>query len=138
MKGLYDDLEFFSEREFKCKCGCNSSHMDAAFLKLLDHIRSEYGRPMQISSGYRCKDHPAEARKARPGTGAHSTGKACDILAYGADAFELLDIVMGHSDEITGVGVNQHGPFNSRFFHIDSVDVEPGGALLRPNVWSYR
>lgn len=130
----WDDLEYFGEHEFACKCGCNNAPMDFKFLTVLDHIRSEYGKPMQISSGFRCKNHRAEARKAKPGTGAHSTGKACDILTYGADAFELLDIVMDHM-EITGIGVKQHGPFDSKFLHIDVV--EPGGALLRPYVWSY-
>jgi len=107
--------------------------MDASFLKLVDQIRAEFGKPMTISSGYRCANHRVEARKEKPGTGAHSTGKACDVLAAGGDAFKLLEIVAAQP-EITGLGVNQRGPWGERFLHLDTVGA---GALPRPTLWSY-
>ncbi len=130
---MFDGLEFFEEHEFKCGCGCNNADMDAAFLKVLDHIRAEFGKPMIISSGYRCANHEAEARKAKPGTGAHSTGKACDVVIAGSAAYELLGIIVDKI-EITGIGVNQRGAWDKRFIHLDTVEA---GVLPRPNLWSY-
>jgi zinc D-Ala-D-Ala carboxypeptidase len=132
----WNDLEYFTEHEFKCRCGCGHAPMDRAFLKALDAIRAEYGKPMKISSGYRCAHHPVEARKAQPGTGAHSTGKACDVVVAGSAAFELLGIIVDKI-EITGIGVNQRGAWDQRFLHIDTVEAGAGSVLNRPNVWSY-
>ena len=102
--------------------------------KLVDQIRAEFGKPMTISSGYRCANHDVEARKAQPGTGAHCSGKACDVVIAGADALELLGIIVD-KPEIIGIGVNQRGAWDQRFIHLDSV--EAGGMLSRPNLWSY-
>ncbi len=129
----WDNVEFFTEPEFTCRCGCDDAPMDFEFLRVLDEIRREFGQPMTISSGYRCANHRVEARKEKPGTGAHSTGKACDVLTAGGDAFKLLEIVAA-KPEITGLGVNQRGPWGERFLHLDTVGA---GALPRPTLWSY-
>ena len=134
---MWHDLEFFREHEFACRCGCGDAPMDASFLKLVDQIRAEFGKPMTISSGYRCANHDVEARKAQPGTGAHCSGKACDVVIAGADALELLGIIVDKI-EILGIGVNQRGAWDQRFLHIDTVEASAGSSVLnRPNLWSY-
>ena len=132
----WNDLEYFGEHEFKCRCGCDNADMAAAFLKVLDHIRAEFGKPMKISSGYRCAKHPVEARKAQPGTGAHCTGRACDVVIAGSAGYELLGIILDKI-EITGIGVNQRGAWDKRFIHLDTVEAGAGSVLNRPNLWSY-
>ena len=129
---IWSNVEFFRESEFSCKCGCGSAPMDETFLGVLDEIRREFGRPMAISSGYRCQNHKIEAAKRAPGP--HSTGAAADILVTSAVALSLLRIATAHPD-ITGEGISQRSTWSTRFIHLDSVP--PGGKFPRPHLWSY-
>lgn len=104
--------------------------MDDDFMAKLDIIREEVGVPFIVTSGYRDKTHPIEAKKTTPG--AHASGKAVDILIRGKDALKLIEVALKHG--ITGLGVKQHG--DSRFIHLDTLDSEPHRP--RPTVWSYK
>ena len=126
-------FENFSEDEFRCKCGCGQVNMDEAFMITLQRLRDLYRKPMTITSGYRCKNHPVEKSKQERGeTGPHSMGKAADIAVGGRDAFSLMRAA-AQFVEFTGYGFSQRGPWNSRFIHLDTVTDPP-----RPNIWSYR
>ena len=125
----WDDFKNFEADEFRCRCGCGAVEMDFGFVHILQRIRDEFG-PMKITSGYRCPKHRIEAAKSSPGP--HSTGKAADILVSGKRALNLLRIALTH-DAIQGVGVNQRGPHNGRFCHLDIVTEKSP----RPNVWTY-
>jgi uncharacterized protein YcbK (DUF882 family) len=81
---------------------------------------------MRITSGFRCAQHPIEAKKIKPG--AHSSGCACDVGVEGQDAYQLLKLAFELG--FTGIGVQQKG--SSRFIHLDTLEQPP-----RPNVWSY-
>jgi len=94
--------------------------------KKMTVIQMEDGKPMRVTSGYRCAKHPVEAKKAAPG--AHASGCACDIGVDGADAHRLLGLALKAG--FTGIGVQQKGA--GRFIHLDTFE---GG--LRPNCWSY-
>lgn len=115
----------FKETEFQCK-HCGQVDMQASFMERLQTLRTAYGKPMIISSGFRCANHPVEARKSTPGV--HSKGLAADIAVQGQDAYKLLRLAleMGFS----GIGVNQKG--TGRFLHLDTMQTYP-----RPNIWSY-
>lgn len=115
----------FSEREFKCK-HCGKAEMSPVFMAKLQQLRTAYGKPMRISSGYRCPDHPIESRKSEPGV--HAQGIACDVAVQGNDAYDLLRLAFAYG--FTGIGVNQKG--TGRFIHLDIYRESP-----RPNVWSY-
>ena len=137
----WDNMNFVPE-EFECRhCANNPScpgHskdvMDDGFLNVLQEVRNTYGRPMHVSSGYRCERDPVEAGKiARGGKpGSHYSGKACDIAVTGASALYLVRVALNHT-KVTGVGIQQKGPHNTRFIHIDTLTTEG----LRPNIWSY-
>ncbi|WP_396957168.1 D-Ala-D-Ala carboxypeptidase family metallohydrolase [Nitrosomonas sp.] len=96
-------------------------------MEKLQAIRTAYGKPMIITSGYRAKTHPVEAAKAVPGE--HSLGLAADISVRGADAFALLKVVLAHG--IVRIGVKQTG--DSRFLHIGMGS----GKFPAPMIWSY-
>ena len=115
----------FSAKEFDCS-HCGKNEMQPDFLQKLQALRSVYGKPMRVTSGYRCPAHPIEAKKAKPG--AHASGCACDIGIDGPDAHRLLKLAFAAG--FTGIGVQQKG--SGRFIHLDTLE---GG--LRPNVWSY-
>ena len=114
--------KYFSAEELKCK-HCGKEGMDQAFVDRLNALREAYGSPLVPSSGYRCKDHPVEARKAT--SGMHTTGKACDFKVDYADAHKLLSLALQMG--FKGIGVQQKG--TGRFIHVDDRDT--------PTVWSY-
>jgi zinc D-Ala-D-Ala carboxypeptidase len=121
----WNNYSNFSEDEFKCS-HCGKVDMQPAFMASMQQLRNMYGKPMAITSGYRCPDHPIEAKKSTPG--AHASGEACDIGVQGTDAYHLLRLALAL--DFTGIGVQQKG--GGRFIHLDTLRDPP-----RPNVWSY-
>jgi uncharacterized protein YcbK (DUF882 family) len=115
----------FKAAEFNCS-HCGKNEMKPDFMAKLQALRVAYGKPMRVTSGYRCPQHPIEAKKAAPG--AHASGCACDIGIEGADAHRLLTLALAAG--FTGIGVQQKGA--GRFLHLDTMT---SGA--RPTVWSY-
>ena len=123
----WEYIRNFKPKEFQCTC-CGADGMDLYFMNKLQELRDLFGAPMIITSGYRCKNHPAEKNKSVPGS--HNQGKAVDILVNRSDAFLLIKLAMQMG--FTGLGVNQKGDDRSRFIHLDTADDK-----LRPTVWSY-
>jgi len=116
----------FSESEFRCR-HTGKCEMRPEFLAVLQAIRTEYGKPMRITSGYRDRTHPAEARKST--TGAHVLGVAADIAVEGSDALRVVELALKHG--IKRIGVQQKG--GGRFIHLDIG----GPGLPSPAMWSY-
>jgi uncharacterized protein YcbK (DUF882 family) len=121
----WENYPDFSEAEFKCS-HCGKVDMQPEFLKKLQMLRTAFAKPMRITSGYRCPDHPIEAAKAIPG--AHATGCAADVAVQGNEAHELMRLAFHF--RFSGIGVQQKG--SGRFIHLDTLTESP-----RPNVWSY-
>ena len=117
----------FTPDELRCR-HTGKDGMNAEFMARLQKLRSVYGKPMTITSGYRHPTHPIEARKGSPG--AHSTGRAADIAVQGEDALRLLQLALQMG--FTGIGVQQRG--TGRFLHLDDIN---DGYLPRPTIWSY-
>ena len=126
----WQDIEFFTPDEFACRCGCGQNEIDPEFVQWLDSIRRRLGWPFVVTSGYRCPEHPIEAKKAQPG--AHATGVAADIHCFGEKAHELIELAL--VEGVRGLGVNQRGDIDGRFIHLDLSD---DGKRPRPWVWSY-
>lgn len=116
----------FKADEFKCS-HCGAEGIKEPLVAKLQAMRTEYGKPMRITSGYRCPKHPAEILKSTPG--AHSMGLAADIGVEGAEAHRILTLACKHG--FTGIGVQQKG--TGRFIHVDIRN----GELPTPAVWSY-
>lgn len=123
--------EHFSDAELRCKCGCGQNRMDPHFLFALESLRNAYGRPMRITSGYRCPAHNAAVSPMTGGSGPHTTGKAVDVAIDRGDAYDL--IALAKLAGITGIGVKQHG--KGRFLHLDALPDAPWRP--RPTIWSY-
>lgn len=92
-------------------------------MQALQILRTTYGKPLTVTSGYRCPDHPIE--RAKPEPGMHATGLAADLGVQGSDAVEVLRIALGLG--FTGIGIQQKGM--GRFIHLDRRVV--------PMIWSY-
>jgi len=127
--------EHFSNIELACHCGCGTIP-GPEFLEILEALRVRFGHPMILTSAARCPTHNAEVSTTGR-TGPHvidaiasSFGMgAIDVNIQGARAVELLELAMGMGSW-TGFGINQSGPHESRFIHLDNVHV---GRMI----WSY-
>ena len=120
---------YFKAKELTCKCGCGKVEFDLGFLATLNAIREECGFSFALSSAYRCPVHPVEARKEVKG--AHTHGKAVDILASGENALEIIRVAQKHG--IQRIGIQQKG--SGRFIHLDGCTEEDGFPC--PAIWSY-
>ncbi len=95
----------------------------------LERLRQAFGKPMRLSSAYRCPDY--NARVSHTGlTGPHTTGRAVDVLISGEEAYRLVQLALEYG--FTGIGIAQRGPYERRFIHLDDLEGD-----LRPRVWSY-
>jgi len=118
----------FTEEEFMCS-HTGECHMDKDFMKKLQALRTEYGKPINISSAYRHPTHPIEKDKTKPGE--HTLGKAIDVPISRQEAYKLLKLAIKH--DFTRFGISQKG--NSRFLHLGTATEEDG--FLSPTIWSY-
>jgi uncharacterized protein YcbK (DUF882 family) len=119
------DYPDFAETEFKCS-HCGKVNMQPEFMKKLQMLRTAFAKPMRITSGYRCPEHPVEIKKTV--SGAHTSGCAADVAVQGSDAHELMRLAFHF--RFSGIGVQQKG--SGRFIHLDTLTESP-----RPNAWSY-
>lgn len=121
------DWKSFTDEELNCHC-CGEENTSLEFRELMDEIqemRDELGFPFPVTSAYRCKDHPIEAKKDK--FGAHNIA-AIDINVYGEKAVRLIELALQKG--FTGIGVNQTGPYKQRFIHLDMRDGPR-------TIWSY-
>lgn len=123
-------MSFFHINEFECQCKCGRADMDSRFLADLEALRTAWGKPLIVTSGYRCPSHNAKVSTTGY-NGPHTTGRAVDFAVRGKDAYLLMSLAMRMG--FTGIGVNQKG--GARFLHLDKLsnsDAQP-----RPMLWSY-
>ena len=115
-----DDFRYFVWAEFDCKhTGLND--MSPAFIHRLDDLREACGFPFRITSGYRDRTHPVEARKSTPGT--HAQGIAADIAVLtGAHKYVLVQEAINLG--FTGIGIAK------TFVHVDTRN-------STPVIWTY-
>lgn len=116
--------DHFTEEEFMCKCGCGEVRMHPQTVERIIAFRREWGKPIYVTSGYRCMNHPIERDKPestilRP----HVVGNAFDSPIKNPDRREYvrLAIILG----FTGIGVYPWG------IHLDDISV----GQHRPAVW---
>jgi len=115
----------FTDDELRCKCGCGELNPHTVFIEFMAKVqtlRTQYGKPLGVTSAYRCPKHPIEAKKETAGQ--HSIA-AIDLSVSRTDAHEVIRLAMLLG--FTGLGVDQKG--DSRLIHLDSRGV--------PTVWSY-
>ena len=111
----WNDYPNFSKEEFDCKHS-GKNEMKPDFMAMLQDLRTKYGKPMRITSGYRHESHPIEAKKDVPGT--HAQGIAADIKITNA-VFRLKIVEEALRLGFTGIGVA------SDFIHVDTRGTTP-------------
>ena len=78
----WEDILYFKKSEFKCTCGgkyCNGypAEIDMDMVKIVDEIRKRIGKPLNVNSGLRCKQHNTNCGGAKASN--HMAGNACDL-----------------------------------------------------------
>jgi uncharacterized protein YcbK (DUF882 family) len=121
-------FDYDTDPRLACSC-CGARGMADAFLDRLDVLRLAFGKPLSISSGYRCPKHNAAVSSSGP-NGPHTTGCAVDIPVSGADAYRLVQLATAQG--FRGIGIAQKGAAGTRFIHLDDLD-----GPTRPRIWSY-
>lgn len=100
----------FHLREFECKCmKCPTTIVDLDHVKRLQALREKLGKPLFITSAYRCPDHNKNVGGSPHSQ--HLTGTATDIVCRDISPDELADICESY--------FNGLGRYNT-FTHIDS------------------
>lgn len=126
---------FFSLDELKCKCGrCGSTgmEMDIDFMERIIELRKLCDFAFPVTSAYRCPSHNDRVSKSGF-SGPHTYGKSMDIGVSQERAHKLVGL--SYDLCFSGLGINQKGPIQGRFIHLDTLTAEE--APVRPTIWSY-
>lgn len=107
----------FNASEFACHGNgcCSTVLIDEQLVKYVQAIRDHFGKPITISSGYRCATHNKNVGGA---TGSrHSKGQAADIVVKDVAPAEVAKYA--ESIGILGIGLYETSK-DGHFVHIDT------------------
>lgn len=110
--------------EMRCRCrrpDCEADPMDMDFMRLLESLRVEWGKPLVITSGARCLYW--NAAKGGGVRSQHLYGKAADLHLEGVDEIEELALL---AEKLGFGGIGQGDT------HLLHVDTGPHGRR-----WTY-
>lgn len=107
----------FKSTEFDCHGSgcCSSTQVDEDLVKYLQKIRDHFGKPVSISSGYRCATHNKNIGGAT--NSRHSKGQAADIYISGVKPAEIAKYA--ESIGILGIGLYETDK-DGHFVHVDT------------------
>ena len=111
----------FNSSEFDCHGSgcCSSTLVDDKLVTYLQQIREHFGKPVNISSGYRCATHNKNIGGA---TGSrHSKGQAADIYISGVTPAEIAKYA--ESIGILGIGLYETNS-DGFFVHVDTRETK--------------
>ena len=113
---FWADIEFFTEEEFRCKCGgryCDGypARMQEQVVRICDNARRHFGRPGHVISGLRCQKH--NANESGVENSQHMYGEAVDLMIEGVSADALLAYIR------TLPGIRYAYKINATNVHVD-------------------
>ena len=115
---FWDEIEYFTHDEFKCKCGgkyCKGypNEPDERIVRIADAIRKRIGKPITVNSGLRCKTHNANVGGVS--NSQHLYGTAADLgCPTGCTPSQMASIAEEIMGETGGIGIYSWG------IHIDT------------------
>ena len=104
-------MKYFKRKEFVCKCGCGFDTVDYMLAIVLDDLRANFGVPITITSGCRCKKHNKNEGGSK--NSQHISGKASDLKVKGVKPRKVFDYLDKKYPNKFGLGL-----YNNRI-HID-------------------
>lgn len=111
----------FNSSEFDCHGSgcCSSTLVDDKLVTYLQQIREHFGKPVNISSGYRCATHNKNIGGAT--NSRHSKGQAADIYISGVTPAEIAKYA--ESIGILGIGLYETNS-DGFFVHVDTRETK--------------
>ena len=103
--------EHFHDSEFTCKC-CGESVIDIRLIILLEDIRVHFGKPVSVTSGYRCEAHNRAIGGSK--SSQHLKGTAADFNIIGVSPAKVQQYLADHQG---GLGLG-----SKTFTHADVRD----------------
>lgn len=105
MKAQWDLYPNFTKHEFDCKHS-GKNEMDHEFMQLLQELRETLNFPLVVTSGYRDKTHPIEARKTHS-NGEHTQGRCCDVRCINsATRYKIIEAALSLGFTRIGIAKN--------------------------------
>lgn len=101
----------FTKAELQCP-HCGLCLMQDRFLVALEALRTRWGRPLHINSGYRCKTHNSSLKDSSPNS-QHLKGNAADIDIHKLTEEERLSFISMCREVFAGIGIAKP------FIHVD-------------------
>lgn len=107
----------FTRAEFQCSCGCSAQIVDKELAEKLQLIRDKLGRPVTITSGYRCPIH----NKAVDGAASsrHLYGMAADWRTTDRSINPVALGILAAAQGLDGVGIYWRSATDA-FVHTDT------------------
>lgn len=99
--------KWFKIDEFDCPC-CGQNWTQLDLVNALDNLRDDFGFPISVTSGYRCKKHNAEVGGVAGSQ--HVEGRAADLHAA-----DLNKLYAACCQVFSAVGDGRH----LGFVHVD-------------------
>ena len=96
--------ENFSLREFQCPC-CHTVMLHPKLAASLQKLREAWGKPLTVTSGYRCARHNAEVGSVP--NSRHMRGLAADVAVPRAEQEKFRELARA-------AGFSQHLPSPAR------------------------
>jgi hypothetical protein len=111
--------EYFSVYEFRCGlgrgCSCATTLIDDKLVEILQQIREHFGKPVTVTSGYRCPTYNKSVNGATASR--HAKGQAADIVVAGVKPAEVAKYA--ESIGVLGVGLYETDK-DGHFVHVDT------------------
>lgn len=107
----------FSSTEFDChgKNCCSTTKIDPKLVEYLQQIRKHFGKPVTVTSAYRCEIHNKNIGGATKSY--HMRGQAADIVVSGVSSREVAK----YAESIGILGIGLYETQNDGYFtHIDT------------------
>lgn len=106
----------FVRSEFDCPCGCSTQMVDPELAEKLQRIRTVLGKPIKITSGYRCLKHNQDVKG---GTNSrHRYGMAADWRLKDRSVNPVALGIIAQAVGFGGVGIYWYG--GNAFCHADT------------------
>jgi uncharacterized protein YcbK (DUF882 family) len=118
----------FKSNEFECPCSkCTDQFIEQSLITKLQEVRDTYGKPIDVTSGYRCPEHNANVG-GKIGS-AHMSGLAADVSPALMTLDELDDLYEVCYNLFDNIGDGR----NKKFVHVDVRSPKKTGKRL----WIY-
>uniref|UniRef100_A0AAU8B2B9 Peptidase n=1 Tax=Dulem virus 195 TaxID=3145672 RepID=A0AAU8B2B9_9VIRU len=103
--------DHFRVNEFRCKDGSDPVFVDGRLLLILEYVRSRFGKPVVVNSGYRTPAYNKKIGGAK--FSQHMYGRAADIVVKGVKPLDVYNCLCEAFPNTCGFGLY------ASFVHVD-------------------